>query len=70
MSAQQEEIQHLAYRLWQEAGGPHGRDWDFWLQAEAQLESVAKPKPVKAKTPAKPKAAPKAPAKAKAAAKA
>ncbi len=23
-----------AYRLWQQAGRPGGRDWEFWFQAE------------------------------------
>lgn len=40
-------IKDLAYRLWEEAGRPEGRDEEFWLAAEAQL---AKPK-----APAKPK---------------
>jgi len=63
----QSAVKDLAYRLWEEAGKPDGRDQDFWLQAEAKLASPAKPK-----TPAKPKAAviPKAPAKPKAAPKA
>lgn len=49
------DVESLAYRLWEEAGKPQGRDMDFWLQAEAAL---AKPKPApKAKAPAKPKPA-------------
>lgn len=70
MSAEQEKIKDLAYRLWQDAGSPHGQDVDFWLAAEA---SVAPAKPAKAKAATKPKAEavakPKAPAKAKAPAK-
>ncbi len=63
-------VNDLAYRLWEEAGKPEGRDMDFWIQAETALakpKAAAKAKPAaKAeapKAPAKPKA--KAPAKAK-----
>lgn len=31
------EIRELAYRLWEEAGRPSGRQEEFWLQAEEQL---------------------------------
>lgn len=54
-------VKDLAYRLWEEAGKPDGRDQDFWLQAEAALskpksKAAAKPKaPTKAKAAAKPK---------------
>lgn len=58
MSAEQDEIKDIAYRLWQDAGSPHGRDQEFWFTAEAQ---------VKADKPAKPKAAPKPKAEAAAA---
>lgn len=27
-------IANRAYRLWEKAGRPSGRDWDFWLAAE------------------------------------
>lgn len=54
MSAEQEKIKDIAYRLWQDAGSPDGRDQEFWFAAESQV------KPAKAKAPAKPKAAPKA----------
>jgi hypothetical protein len=64
----QDKIKDLAYRLWQEAGSPEGRDLEYWLAAEAQLNK-AKPKVAKPKAPAKPKAAA-APAKPKAAKKA
>ena len=30
------EIPSRAYRLWQQAGRPHGRDLEFWIQAEAE----------------------------------
>lgn len=64
-SAEQHKIQELAYLLWQEAGSPDGRDWEFWLQAETQVQTV-KPKAAAKPRAAKPKAAA-APAKAKAA---
>ena len=66
MSADQDKIKALAYRLWQEGGCAHGRDMDYWLMAEAQLSKPAKPKAAKV-APAKPKAAKVAPAKPKAA---
>lgn len=35
-----EEIRQLAYRLWQDAGCPHGADLQHWLKAqELWLES-------------------------------
>ena len=36
------EIGAVAYRLWEEAGRPAGRDLQFWLDAEAHLRVVAK----------------------------
>ncbi|CAA7623222.1 DUF2934 domain-containing protein [Magnetospirillum sp. SS-4] len=52
------EIKDLAYRLWEEAGRPDGRDQEFWLRAEAGLTGTAPPaKPVKS-GPAAKKAAP------------
>lgn len=70
MSAEQEKIKDIAYRLWQDAGSPHGRDQEFWYAAEVEV-TAAKPQPqpkaaakpkaeAKAKPAAKPKAAPKA----------
>jgi len=35
------EIASRAYRLWQQAGRPHGRDLEFWVQAEAEDRAVA-----------------------------
>ena len=32
-----EKVSHLAYRKWQEAGEPSGRDMEFWLAAENEL---------------------------------
>lgn len=63
MSAEQDGIKNLAYRLWQEGGCPEGRDLDYWLMAEAQLTAEAKPKAAKTNGAAKPKAAAKAAAK-------
>lgn len=34
-----EEISERAKRLWQNAGGPSGRDFEFWYAAEAELRS-------------------------------
>ena len=31
------ETQTLAYRLWEDEGRPHGRDWDHWFRAEETL---------------------------------
>jgi len=35
----------LAYALWERAGRPAGRDQEFWLKAERQLATEAKPTP-------------------------
>lgn len=32
-----DEIARRAYRLYEERGGGHGRDWEDWLQAELEL---------------------------------
>jgi hypothetical protein len=34
------EIVRRAYELWQEAGKPEGRDWEFYLQAERELQGA------------------------------
>jgi hypothetical protein len=36
------EIGAVAYRLWEQAGHPAGRDLQFWLDAESQLRALAK----------------------------
>ncbi len=36
---QQNEVANRAYRLWENAGRPHGRDLEFWVQAEAEAHS-------------------------------
>jgi hypothetical protein len=35
----QNEVANRAYRLWESAGRPHGRDLEFWVQAEAEARS-------------------------------
>jgi hypothetical protein len=37
--AHQDEVANRAYRLWEIAGRPHGRDLEFWVQAEAEAHS-------------------------------
>jgi hypothetical protein len=32
------EIECLAYKLWEKAGQPQGRDQEFYLEAERELE--------------------------------
>lgn len=34
----EEEIGLIAYRIWEEEGRPHGRDWEHWRKAEAIWE--------------------------------
>jgi hypothetical protein len=34
----QKDIERRAYRLWEEAGQPKGRDQEFYLEAERQLK--------------------------------
>jgi Protein of unknown function (DUF2934) len=31
------DIVRRAYELWQQAGEPEGRDWEFYMQAEKEL---------------------------------
>ena len=31
----EEEIRLIAYRIWEEEGRPHGRDWEHWRKADA-----------------------------------
>jgi hypothetical protein len=40
MEAHSDEVSRCAYRIWENAGRPHGRDLEHWLQAEREL-SVA-----------------------------
>jgi Protein of unknown function (DUF2934) len=36
-------VSRLAYQLWENAGRPAGRDLEFWLEAEAKLQSAPIP---------------------------
>jgi hypothetical protein len=38
--AQQEHLETLAYRLWEEAGRPQGQAARFWKDAEEQTERL------------------------------
>jgi hypothetical protein len=40
-----QDIRIRSYRLWEAAGRPTGRDLDFWLQAQADLEAEARFEP-------------------------
>jgi hypothetical protein len=35
------DIVRRAYELWEQAGKPEGKDWDFYLQAECELQEKA-----------------------------
>ena len=48
------EIGLRAYRIWEAEGKPHGKDFDHWLKAEADLAGNAK-----TAEPARKRAAPK-----------
>lgn len=37
VTANEEQIKTLAYRLWEEAGYPDGRSDEFWILAQQQL---------------------------------
>lgn len=62
-----DDIRQAAYHKWVEDGAPHGKDWDYWLAAEAELAPPAKK--AAAKKPAAHKPAAKAGAAKKPAAK-
>ncbi|MBN2120888.1 MAG: DUF2934 domain-containing protein [Candidatus Omnitrophica bacterium] len=32
-------MQDRAYRLWDQAGRPQGRDWEFWFMAEQEVKT-------------------------------
>lgn len=36
--AREEEIRQMAYRLWEQAGRPEGRDQEFWYQAQRMMD--------------------------------
>lgn len=63
----EDRVRREAYRLWEEAGRPHGRDAEFWHEASALVEREAAasaeaaappPKPRKKAAKPAPKAAP------------
>ena len=35
-------IQDRAFRLWDQAGRPQGRDWEFWFMAEKEIKGKLK----------------------------
>jgi hypothetical protein len=37
---QNNEVASRAYRLWEQAGRPHGQDLEFWIQAEAEVRAA------------------------------
>jgi hypothetical protein len=71
MSDQEPHIRELAYRLWEEAGCPDGRNDDFWHAAReliaAQAAESAEAAEAEAAEPAPPAAAAESPAPATAA---
>lgn len=38
----------LAFRLWEQAGSPAGREEEFWLLAERQIRNVSQTRPAAA----------------------
>jgi hypothetical protein len=40
-----EQISNRAYELWEQAGKPEGRDEEFYLQAEKELQEELKLEP-------------------------
>lgn len=55
-----EKIEQRAYEIWENEGGPHGRDVEHWLRAEAEImRSMATPTPSKMHGPLPSKRKPK-----------
>ncbi len=55
-----EQIAQMAYNVWEKAGRPQGRDWEFWFEAERQLlesvkKAVAPPTPSPLQAPVSPR---------------
>lgn len=44
------EIGLRAYQIWEAEGKPHGKDFDHWLKAEAELAAARAKKPAARKT--------------------
>lgn len=40
MAVDRANLSRLAYQLWENAGRPVGRDLEFWLAAEAQVQAT------------------------------
>jgi hypothetical protein len=36
----EQRVREAAYRLWEAAGCPEGREQDFWFQAEAEIQAL------------------------------
>jgi hypothetical protein len=45
MSAIEEMIRKRAYELWERAGCPDGRSYEFWFAARAEIEAAQSPDP-------------------------
>jgi hypothetical protein len=43
MSAIEEMIRKRAYELWEQAGCPDGRSYEFWFAARTEIEAVQSP---------------------------
>ncbi len=43
MSAIEERIRKLAYELWEQAGCPNGRSYEFWFAARTEIEAAQSP---------------------------
>ena len=41
MSEREKRVLERAYRLWEEARRPEGRDQEFWRQAEREIDGEA-----------------------------
>ena len=57
--ALQQNIEQRAYEIWENEGGPHCREFDHWLRAEAEILSSQRTTPTpsvrRQSTPAKAK---------------
>jgi hypothetical protein len=42
---QDERIRERAYHLWRESGGQHGREMEYWLQAEREVAESKEDRP-------------------------
>ena len=45
MSAIEEMIRKRAYELWEQAGCPDGRSYEFWFAARTEIEAARSPDP-------------------------